>query len=225
MRLATYNLRYDALPDDITVQQSLDAQSIIDPLQPPKYLGLHKEQPWSLRRLRVAELLLRQDIVVAGFQEALVRQVHDLAELLGNEWRWVGVGREDGIEKGEFCPIFYKHSKLTCTSFESFWLSDTPFTPSKYSNAGSFRVCTMARFVTVKAENTQPQKLTIFNTHLDDQSDKQRQLAASLLLQRAHHEMLKTDAPIFVLGDFNRDVHRRGLTQLLTRFSLVQSRL
>lgn len=66
---------------------------------------------------------------VIGFQEALVRQVRDLAELLGSDWSWVrlnlvlipfgaihltassfkiGVGRDDGIEAGEFCPIFYR---------------------------------------------------------------------------------------------------------------------
>lgn len=78
MRLATFNLRYDALPDGITVQQSLDAQSAINPLQPPKYLGLHKEQPWSLRRLRVAELLLREDVVVVGKYERLCRLYSNL---------------------------------------------------------------------------------------------------------------------------------------------------
>ena len=71
MRLATFNLRYDVLPDTITVQQSLDAQSAIDPLLPPKYLGVHKEQPWSLRRLRVAEMLLREDIAIVGEYECL----------------------------------------------------------------------------------------------------------------------------------------------------------
>ncbi len=114
MRLATFNLRYDVLPDNITVQQSLDAQSAVDPLQPPKYLGVHKEQPWSLRRLRVVEMLLREDIEIVGeydwlsrlysslrcdycplrgyftgFQEVLIRQVRDLEELLGKEWKWV----------------------------------------------------------------------------------------------------------------------------------------
>ena len=47
------------------------------------------EQPWSVRRLRVAEQLLHEGVVLVGFQEALVRQVRDLAELLGPEWDWV----------------------------------------------------------------------------------------------------------------------------------------
>lgn len=43
-----------------------------------------------------------------AFQEALIRQVNDLKELLGDDWGWVGVGRDDGVERGEFSPIFYK---------------------------------------------------------------------------------------------------------------------
>lgn len=104
-------------------------------------------------------------------------------------------------------------------------------------------MCTVGRFVTTNAEGTKEQEITIFNTHLDDQSDKQRQLAASLLLQKAHHGILKTNTPIFVLGDFNRDVmflpdcgvsaslinlhisvHRKDPTQLHTRFLLVENR-
>lgn len=47
-------------------------------------------------------------------QEALVRQVHDLAELLGKEWAWEGIGRDDGVEKGEFCAVFYKRYAIRC---------------------------------------------------------------------------------------------------------------
>ena len=80
MRLATFNLRYDVLPDNITVQQSLDAQSAIDALQPPKYLAVHKEQPWSLRRLRVAEMILREDVDIIGEYEWLTRSYLSLRQ-------------------------------------------------------------------------------------------------------------------------------------------------
>jgi hypothetical protein len=33
--------------------------------------------------------------------------VLDLKELLGDDWNWVGVGRDDGQLKGEFSPIFF----------------------------------------------------------------------------------------------------------------------
>ncbi|KAJ7648000.1 hypothetical protein FB45DRAFT_1020212 [Roridomyces roridus] len=81
LRLATYNLRYDSRPDNITVQQSLE--SLPDPLVGPGYYRKAGEQPWSIRRPWVAEQLLHEGVVLVGFQEALVRQVRDLAELLG----------------------------------------------------------------------------------------------------------------------------------------------
>ena len=45
---------------------------------------------------------------------------------------------------------------------------------------------------------------TVLNTHLDDQSDDQRRLAASLLLTRARFEAVTTGEPVFITGDFNR---------------------
>jgi hypothetical protein len=54
-----------------------------------QYLRQSGEQPWRLRCLRVAEHLLGGEIMLAGFQDALVRQVHDLAALFGEDWDWV----------------------------------------------------------------------------------------------------------------------------------------
>ena len=109
MRIVTYNLRYDALPDNLTVQDSLDA--LPNPLSEPSYLNVHQEQPWSTRRIRIAENLLSSNIDVAcepsryllvrltnpiqGFQEALVRQVNDLSELFGSGWAWVSEDSEE----------------------------------------------------------------------------------------------------------------------------------
>lgn len=63
MRIVTYNLRYDALPDNLTVQDSLNA--LPDSLNEPKYLSVHQEQPWSTRRIRIAENLLSSNIDIA----------------------------------------------------------------------------------------------------------------------------------------------------------------
>lgn len=51
-----------------------------------------------------------------------------------------------------------------------------------------------------------PHLLINFSTHVklqDEQSDAQRQLAASLILHRAHYEALRTKSPVILLGDFN----------------------
>ena len=64
MRLATWNLRFDSMPDNITVAQSIAA--LPNPLQQPAFLNVTKEARWSTRRLRVAEHLLSEGIVLLG---------------------------------------------------------------------------------------------------------------------------------------------------------------
>jgi len=197
-RLASYNLRYDWKPDNITVEESLAA--LQDPTREPPYLGLAgKEQPWSSRRIRIAQDLLSEGVALAGFQEALIRQVRDLAELLGDDWAWIGVGRDDGVLKGEFSPIFYRKSVFSLIIYDTFWLSQTPFQVSTYPGAGCRRICTAARFLTRSSHKP----LTLLNTHLDNFSDDQRKYGASLLLIRGRFEAAISSGPVLLTGDFN----------------------
>ncbi|KAK0464064.1 Endonuclease/exonuclease/phosphatase [Armillaria novae-zelandiae] len=199
LRIATYNIGYDSKPDQITLSGSISA--LKNPLeQPGRFLGLSGEQPWSTRRLRVAESLSSEKIVIVGFQEASERQVHDLVKLLGDEWAWIGVGGGDGMKRGEYCPIFYKKSIVKLHSSDTFWISDTPFTPSQYPGAGQSRLCTVARFSAKSGAKT---KFTVLNTHLDARSDSQRRLGTSLILARARYEAVKLHSAVFVMGDFN----------------------
>lgn len=64
MRISTYNLRFDSIPNNITVQETI--ASLPDPLEQPLFLNITKEQPWSTRRIRVAESLLSEDVVISG---------------------------------------------------------------------------------------------------------------------------------------------------------------
>jgi endonuclease/exonuclease/phosphatase family metal-dependent hydrolase len=73
--------------------------------------------------------------------------------------------------------------------------SNTPFVPSKFPGAGSFRVCTVAH-LQPRNDGT---KFTVLNTHMDERSEPQRKLAASLILARARYEAVTTDAPVFVM--------------------------
>lgn len=48
-----------------------------------------------------------------------------------------------------------------------------------------------------------PINFTLLNTHLDDQSDAQRRLGASLILTRAKYEAFTSEGPVLITGDFN----------------------
>ena len=66
MRIATFNIRYDCKPDNISVQQSLDASLNTDPLKDVAFQSLKGEQAWSARRIRVASHILDEGAVLAG---------------------------------------------------------------------------------------------------------------------------------------------------------------
>jgi len=53
------------------------------------------------------------------FQEALPRQVSDLSSLLGDEYSWIGVGREDGKAAGEFEAVFWRNDVLEVVSWDT----------------------------------------------------------------------------------------------------------
>jgi len=198
MHIVSWNLRYDKLPDSISVSESL--KTMPGALDKPNFTNATDEQPWSTRRLKVAQQLLTEDIVLAGFQEAVERQVLDMRKLLEG-WDYIGVGREDGASAGEFGPIFYKKDSLKPISNDTFWLSDTPFSPSKYPGAGCKRICTVVRFELLNG--TGPKTFTMLNTHLDHRGGEARKFGASLVLARARYEAVKTGEPVFLTGDFN----------------------
>ncbi|EJD40228.1 mannose-6-phosphatase [Auricularia subglabra TFB-10046 SS5] len=198
LRIASYNLRFDIWPDARTVKESLDR--LPPPLQKPEfYKNMNRERPWSERRVRVWRQLETEDLDVIGFQEAVVRQCQDLQELLGNDWGWVGVGRDDGQNRGEFNPIYYRKSRYDLIHWDTFWLSNDPTKPSRYPGAGSFRLCTVVR---LRPRGGGPD-VAVLNTHLDDQSDKQRQYGASIVLARARYEEQVQGAAVVLTGDFN----------------------
>lgn len=102
-------------------------------------------------------------------------------------------------------------SSVVLNSWDTFWLSTTPFDPSKFAGAGSYRVCTTAHFTST----TTNQNFTMLNTHLDEQSAEQRALGLSMILHRAKYEAITTGDPVILTGDFNSPPSDQGY-QIIT---------
>ena len=82
-----------------------------------------------------------------GGQELLRHQLADLAARLP-DYAWLGAGRDDGADGGEFNPIFYRRERLEPLDSGTFWLSPEPARPgSRGWGAACPRVVTWARFV------------------------------------------------------------------------------
>jgi len=91
---------------------------------------LYAENPWAERRSRIVDALLATgQLDIVGFQEVLHNQLLDLSALLGPGYGLVGVGRDDGKERGEYAPIFWNKDKFELVRWKTIWLSPTPDQP------------------------------------------------------------------------------------------------
>ncbi|MDZ4710039.1 MAG: endonuclease/exonuclease/phosphatase family protein [Saprospiraceae bacterium] len=151
---------------------------------------------WDFRKDNLASMLKYYEADLCGMQEALIGQIKDLESLLP-EYDYVGKGRGDGKEEGEFSPIFYRKDKFILMETNTFWLSLTPDTPSKGWDANLNRVVTWAKFKTVHKKAT----FYYFNTHFDHLGPMARKESAVLLLKKIKE--IAGDARVIITGDFN----------------------
>lgn len=171
-RVMTYNIRYAG-------DEKIDAVNA-----------------WSIRKILVANMIDFNHANIVGVQEALLNQLNDLSTLLDG-YSWFGVGRDDGINKGEFSAILFKVDRFKVIEQSTFWLSDTPDIPSKGWDAAFPRVVTWGKF---KDKYTQ-KEFYVFNTHYDHLGEAAR-INSSKLLKKRISEIVG-NLPALVMGDFN----------------------
>jgi len=153
---------------------------------------------WPHRKDAVAAMIGAKyagDII--GLQEVLKRQLDDIQDRLPG-YAWVGVGRDDGRDRGEFSPIFYRTDRFRLLATNTFWLSETPELPGSRSwDAAITRVVTWARFEDLLTGR----QLTFFNTHFDHRGEQARVESSQLLLDRLAG--IAGDTPFVLTGDLN----------------------
>lgn len=154
---------------------------------------------WELRSKCIIDMVNYEGWDIIGAQELLHRQVVDLQKGLDG-YDYIGVGRNDGVTKGEYAAIFYKTSRMKCLESGQFWLSETPEVPgSKGWDTSQCRICTWGRF---EDKNTK-WNFWVFNLHMDHRGVVARREGAKLVLSRIK-EMCGDD-PYILTGDFNVD--------------------
>ena len=164
---------------------------------------------WPHRKEAVANLIRDRNVDVAGLQEALKGQIDDLQALLP-EYAWLGVGREDGAEQGEFAPIFYRRDRLDTLRQGTFWLSETPDIPGSRSwDAALERIATWA----VLRDRGTGEAFLAANAHFDHRGAEARTRSAELIVERLGAlaiarpgEQAEDEAgtlPVMLTGDFN----------------------
>ncbi|WP_240751424.1 endonuclease/exonuclease/phosphatase family protein [Flagellimonas onchidii] len=156
-----------------------------------------KENWWENRKEDVAKLISHYKPDILGIQEGLHDQVTYLDDTLTN-YSYVGVGRDDGKQKGEYAAIFFNPDSLEILDTKTYWLSDTPHMVSVGWDASMERIVTYAMF---KDKNTK-KTIHVFNCHYDHIGKEARKNSSKLVLGLIN-DMEIQDEPIAVIGDLN----------------------
>jgi endonuclease/exonuclease/phosphatase family metal-dependent hydrolase len=171
LNVMTFNIRYDNLGD------SLNA--------------------WPYRKDKAASQVLFHKTHLLGVQEALHGQLEDLKASM-KVYKYAGVGRADGKQKGEYSAIFYDTLRLQLLQSETFWLAEQTDVPGKKSwDAAIERIVTWAKFRDKKTNKT----FYHFNTHFDHIGKVARRESAKLLLQKVKE--IAGNTYCVITGDFN----------------------
>lgn len=183
IKFMTYNIRYDNPGDG--------------------------ENRWDERKENLGRLLHEMNPDIFGIQEGLIHQVKYMDSLLV-DYSFIGKGRDDGMEAGEFCAVFFKKTQFILLQQGLFWLSETPENPSRGWDAALNRICVYGLFESLNARN----RFLLFNTHLDHMGVLAREKSIELILEKA--DTLNPDhLPVILLGDFNLEPGDRAFGNLL----------
>lgn len=151
---------------------------------------------WMNRRDFIRSTILFHKADIVCMQEVLHQQLVFFDSTLV-DFSHVGVGREDGKEKGEYAPVFYNHNFFERLTDSTFWLSSSPDRVSKGWDAALERICTW-----VKLKDKRSGKIFfVFNTHFDHQGEQARTESAKLLLEKI--KRIAQNNPVILCGDFN----------------------
>ncbi len=182
LKLMTYNIKYDNKKDTVN--------------------------NWNNRKESLLRLIRHYQPSFIGTQEALHHQVIFIDSNLSN-FSFIGVGRDDGKQKGEYTSIHYDHTLYKVLDSSTFWLSKTPEKVSVGWDAALERICTYGLFEHLKTK----ERFYVFNTHFDHMGVKAREKSANLILEKIK-KINNQNLPVVLMGDFNLRPEEKPIQQI-----------
>jgi len=155
------------------------------------------DNSWQYRKEATPAMIedLRPDVF--GVQEAFQDQVDYVLEQCP-DYKKVGVGRDDGVQKGEQMCVFYDSKRLTLLDWGTYWLSETPDVPSYGWDAACRRTATW----TLLEQKATGRRFYFVDTHLDHKGENARRNGLALVYKRIQ-AMNPEGYPMVLVGDFN----------------------
>lgn len=152
---------------------------------------------WKYRCPATVLMIRDQQPDIFGVQEAYDYQVNFITDNC-NDYKAVGVGREDGKHEGEHMSIFYNKKTVSMIKWGTFWLSETPEIPSTGWDGACRRTATWAL---MKSKVT-GKKFYYVNTHLDHVGKVAQKEGLALIVNRIA-SINPEGYPMVLTGDFN----------------------
>ncbi|MCR5519997.1 MAG: endonuclease/exonuclease/phosphatase family protein [Bacteroidales bacterium] len=166
---------------------------------------------WENRKSASAAMIAEQKPDIFGVQEALPDQLAYLDENCP-DYKYVGVPRDDGKEKGEVMAIFWNTKTQEMIKWGNFWLSETPEEPSFGWDARCRRTATWA----LLKDKKDKKNYYYVNTHLDHRGIEARAKGLSLIVDRIK-DINPEGYPMILTGDFNVHLGDSCLLSLVGR--------
>ena len=171
------------------------------------------ENSWKIRRNKIGQILVQYSASIIGIQEGLLNQVQYIDSSL-IDYDYVGVGRDDGKKKGEFCAIYFDTTRYVLLKNSTFWLSETPDTISVGWDAALERICTYGLF----KDRITKEEFLVFNTHFDHIGVVAREKSSELILKRIN-KINRQSLPVILMGDFNSIPNSSPVKEIKTELS------
>ena len=155
---------------------------------------------WQFRYPATAMMIedIRPDVF--GVQEVMPYQLLFITDNC-RDYKYVGVGRDDGKKKGEHMAVFYNKKTVSLLKWGTFWLSETPDEPSFGWDAACRRTATWA----LMKSKASGQKFYFVDTHLDHKGAEARREGLALILDRLS-AINRDNLPVVLVGDFNVEI-------------------
>lgn len=152
---------------------------------------------WKYRKDNVCKMITYYQPDLLGMQEVCHNQMEDLKQGLP-QYTALGVGRDDGKEAGEYCPIFFNSQRFSLIKYGNFALSEHPDSIGVRGWDASYnRITTWA----ILEEKSNGSKMIFFNTHLDNDGKVARDKSVHLILDKIKE--IAPDMQAIITGDFN----------------------
>ncbi len=166
---------------------------------------------YSFVKTYAPDVLCLQEVSCTTWYDCITKGIDDTPALT-DEYGFVGTGRNGTMEgynaflTGAYNAILYNKAKYTLEDSGTFWLSETPATPSVGWDGRTRSICTWAKLT----DQTSGETFVVMNTQLDPNGKEASVNGAALIAEKAETFQL----PVIVTGDFNTTAKAASVTEL-----------